>query len=231
MTPPPPAPNTGDVAPDVATTFLLAEHTRLCGLYVSTRETAERRVTLFLTLTTTIVGVSVAFYQLNVPIPQLLETALLSAIGISLLGLTTYHRLLERSVQSTEYLRAINRIHHYFIERAPDTEPYLFWAPYDNIPPYNSHGIGGIETREVILYIDCVAVGIAVALLLVVSNNALVLPAIIAAPIAFAIALLAHQQYERFLLVHQEKTKSTLVRFPLPRDRHPSTGQQINSGD
>ena len=33
-----------------ATTFLLAEHARLCELYLSTRETAERRVTLFLTL-------------------------------------------------------------------------------------------------------------------------------------------------------------------------------------
>src|SRR5688500_15584667 len=104
-----PTSNPTPEAADQATTFLLAEHGRLCQLYLSTRETAERRVTLFLTLTTTIVGVSVALTQLpGIQILQLLEMAFASAIGIFLLGVITFHRLLERSMQGTEYLRAIN---------------------------------------------------------------------------------------------------------------------------
>ncbi len=72
-------------AHDQATTFLLAEHARLCELYLSTRETAERRVTLFLTLTTSIVGVTVGLSQLGSQILnnlQLLELGLASAAGV-----------------------------------------------------------------------------------------------------------------------------------------------------
>ncbi len=226
-----PKPDLAPEPPDVATTFLLAEHSRLCELYLSTRETAERRVTLFLTLTTTIVGVSVALYQLRLPLTQMLETGIVSALGIFFLGITTYHRLLERGMQSTEYLRAINRIHHYFIERAPETEPYLFWAAYDNIPHYDPRGVGGAETREVILLIDCVFFGLAVGGVIVLIDLNLIVPAGIASWIAFSFCFLAHQRYERFMLDREEKRKSALVRYPLPPDRHPITGQQLTTND
>lgn len=223
-------------APDQATTLLLAEHTRLCELYLSTRETAERRVTLFLTLTTTIVGVSVALTQLpGIESLQLLEMALASAIGIFLLGIITFHRLLERSMQGTEYLRAINRIHHFFIERAPEIEPYLFWAPYDNNPRYDSRGVGGAETREVILLVDCVFLAIAVTLLITITGQVylsgldLLVWAIIGGAISFVIGFVAHQQYERVSLVREEKNKARIVRFPLPADERNETIKHMTS--
>lgn len=218
-------------APDQATTFLLAEHARLCELYLSTRETAERRVTLFLTLTTSIVGVSVALSQLGLPTAQLLELALASAIGIFLLGVITFHRLLERSMQGTEYLRAINRIHHFFVEQAPEIEPYLFWAPYDNIPHYDSRGVGGAETREVILLIDCVFLGVAVALLVTVFDVQLVVWAIVAGIVAFAVAFVAHQEYERLALAREEKRKAPLARFPLVSERRAVIEKQLTTNE
>lgn len=233
----PPTPTTPE-AQDQATTFLLAEHTRLCELYLSTRETAERRVTLFLTLTTTIVGVSVALTQLpGIQTLQLLEFALASAVGIFLLGIITFHRLLERSMQGTEYLRAINRIHRYFVERAPEIEPYLFWAPYDNIPRYDSRGVGGAETREVILLVDCVffatAVGLAVMILAQVSLSGLDLLvwAIVGWIIAFMLAFLAHQQYERVVLAREEKTKANIVRYPFPENERTETVKQLTTNE
>lgn len=214
-------------APDAqgqATTFLLAEHSRLCELYLSTRETAERRVTLFLTLTTTIVGVSVALSQLGIPTVQLLEVALASSLGIFFLGIITFHRLLERSMQGTEYLRAINRIHHYFVKHAPEIEPYLFWAPYDDIPRYDTRGVGGAETREVILLVDCIffaiIVGLAVTVLNQLQNGGFDLwfIAIVAGLVAFVIALFAHHRYERFVLAREEKSKAQIVRYPFPQN-------------
>jgi hypothetical protein len=201
-----------------ATTFLLAEHARLCELYLSTRETAERRATLFLTLTTTIVGVSVALTQLGIQTLQLLELALASTIGIFLLGVITFHRLLERSMQGTEYLRAINRIHHFFVERAPEIEPYLFWLPYDNLPRYDTRGVGGAETREVVMLIDCVFFGVAVGLVLVILNLSWLVWGIIAGVVAFGLAFIAHREYERIALAREERRKAALARFPLVSD-------------
>jgi hypothetical protein len=206
-----PASRTDD---DQATTFLLAEHSRLCELYLSTRETAERRVTLFLTLTTTIVGVSVALSQLNLGTVQLLETALAAALGIFALGVITFHRLLERSMQGTEYLRAINRIHHYFILHAPEIEPFLFWQPNDDNPRYDARGVGGAETREVILLVDCAAFAATVGLFVVVLDASLVGLAVLVALVAFVISFVAHQRYEQIILQREEKLKAPLIRYP-----------------
>ena len=197
-----------------ATTFLLAEHERLSELYLSTRETAERRVTLYLTLTTSIVGVSVALWQLGMPQLQVLEMLLAASVGIFLLGVITFHRLLERGMQGTEYLRAINRIHHYFVEHAPEIEPYLFWSPTDDNPRYDARGVGGAETREVIQLADCLFIAIAAALtaLLIAPNQTLVAFGVAAA--LFMISFAAHRWYEGFVLKREEKRKAALVRFP-----------------
>jgi len=195
---------------------LIAEHSRLCELYLSTRETAERRVTLFLTLTTTIVGVLVALYQFKLAPVQLLETAFAAATGIFLLGIITFHRLLERSMQGTEYLRAINRIHRYFVERAPEIAPYLYWAPYDDVPSYDARGVGGAETREVVLLIDCVFIGLAVGLGILIINDSWIAPALLLGLMGFGAAFAGHQGYERLVMGREEKLKQPLVQFPQP---------------
>lgn len=216
---------------DRAATFLLAEHTRLCELYLSTRETAERRVTLFLTLATTIVGVSVGLSQLGIGSVQLLEVAFASSFGIFLLGIITFHRLLERSMQGTEYLRAINRIHHFFVERAPEIEPYLFWSPHDNVPHYDARGVGGAETREVVLLIDCIFFGVSVGLAIVLVDTQLLVWGIIAGGVAFAFAFFAHQQYERLALMREEKRKAAIVRFPLVPEERASMEKQLTTNE
>lgn len=188
-------------------------------------------MTLFLTLTTTIVGVSVALYQFKLPLQSLEGTMLVSALGILLLGITTFHRLLERSMQGTEYLRAINRIHHYFIERAPQIEEYLFWAAYDNIPHYDQRGVGGAETREVIMVIDCAVAGAALGLGVLLIDSNLIVLAVLLGLVGFALSLIGHQGYERFTLNREERRKSSLVRFPLPPRHDTLTGQQMTTNE
>lgn len=195
-------------------TFLLAEHTRLSELYLATRETAERRVTLYLTLTTTIVGVSVALWQLGLQQTQLVEMILASAVGIFLLGFITFNRLLERGMRGTEYLRAINRIHRYFVEHAPETRPYLYWDAADDQPHYDSRGVGGVETREVVQIADCLFFAIATGMLILLIDFNQQLAALGAALVAFGVMFVAHRRYETVVLAREEKRKRAMVRFP-----------------
>ncbi len=201
------------VSQALATTFLLAEHARLCQLYLSTRETAERRATLFITLTTTILGAILALFQFGKGMDPF-ETALAGAIAIVLLGVTTFHRLLERSMQGTEYLRAINRIHRYFVERAPEVECYLYWPARDDLPRYDFRGVGGAETREIVVLIDSVFIGATVGLGVLIGDQSQLLAAIIAGVIAAVMAIWGHQAYEGLSMAHEERRKATLIHFP-----------------
>ncbi|MGB8644107.1 MAG: hypothetical protein WCF84_02640 [Anaerolineae bacterium] len=197
-----------------ATTFLLAEHTRLCALYLETRETADRRTTLFLTLTTTIVGVLVAAFQFKLAPRDFLETALAAAVGVVVLGAITFHRLLERSMQGTEYLRAINRIHRYFVERAPETEPYLYWPAFDDLPAYDLRGVGGAEQREIVVIIDGLFSGAMVALVVLIVDPSQVLVAAGAGVVGGLLAVLLHRQYEHLSMKREERRKKSQIRFP-----------------
>ncbi len=201
---------------ELATTFLLAEHTRLCELYLSTRDTAERRATLFITLTTTILGAIIALFQFGNQFGKMsfLETAFAGAVAIVLLGVTTFHRLLERSMQGTEYLRAINRIHRYFIDRAPEAEPYLYWPAHDDVPRYDFRGVGGAETREIIVLINSVFAGAVVGLGVLLFDEKQLLPAIVAGVVTGVLSAWAHQGYERFSMAREERRKVLLIHFP-----------------
>lgn len=199
---------------DPTTSFLLAEHTRLSELYLETRETADRRVTLFLTLTTTIAGALVALFQFKLPFTDFVETTLASAMGIVILGAITFHRVTERSMQGTEYLRAINRLHHYFVEHSPEIEAYLYWPAHDDIPHYDSRGVGGAETREIVMLIDSAFAGAAVVLAVLNADRAQVLLALALGAAAFGVAVYAHRRYERFVMAREERRKAALVRFP-----------------
>ncbi len=198
---------------ELATTFLLAEHTRLCQLYLSTRETAERRATLFITLTTTILGAIMALFQFGKGMDPF-ETALAGAIAIVLLGATTFHRLLERSMQGTEYLRAINRIHRYFVERAPEAECYLYWPARDDLPRYDFRGVGGAETREIVVLINSVFMGAVVGLGILVADQSQLLAAIVGGVVTAVVAIWGHQAYERWAMAHEERRKANLIHFP-----------------
>ncbi len=203
-------------ADDPATSFLLAEHERLAELYLSTREIAERRATLFLTLTTTAVGVIVALFQFKLPPLDFLETALAATVAVLLFGLITFHRLVERSMQGTEYLRAINRLHRYFVDSAPKIEPYLYWPAYDNVPRYDFRGVGGAETREIVALVDSFLVGAAISLAVLIREQRALLPAIALGFVALFAVLFAHRGYEHFAMTREERRKASLVQFPQP---------------
>ena len=200
---------------DTSTAFLLAEHERIVKLFLETRESAERRVTLYLTLVTGILTAGVAITQFA-GLETTLETALAAAAGLAVLGAVTFQRLLERSMQGTEYLRAINRIHHYFVERDPAIASYLFWPPYDNLPRYDRHGVGGVETREVVAFLNSgfsgVAVGLAFFLALGTGFVTVILTAVAVGVGVFGL----HVVYERSKFEREERTKTIHVKYPMP---------------
>ena len=69
-----------------------------------------------------------------------------------ILGILTFHRLIERRIRAVENLRALNRIHRYFVDRDARLVDYFYWPPCDDVPSF--HGRGGVFAglRDIIAF-------------------------------------------------------------------------------
>jgi hypothetical protein len=200
---------------DPSIEFLLKEHERLSDLFLYTRESAERRATLYLSLTTAVLGAFVAFTQLAMPFETTLETGILVLLGLVILGVITFHRLIERALQGVEYLRAINRLHHYFTARDADIEPYLFWPPYDDQPHYGRARFSSVEAREVIALLNSIFAGACVGAGVLFWARELAL-AIGMGLVLAVLAWFGQQWYESRRFRLEEIRRADQVKYPSP---------------
>lgn len=106
--------------------LLLREHERICELFIENRQMGERRTSLYLTLIAATTPVLAALGQYTRA--EFITTLHVVAMGVLLaLGFLTFYRLIERRVETINLLRAINRIHRYFVEHDPALANYLTW--------------------------------------------------------------------------------------------------------
>jgi hypothetical protein len=121
------------------------------------------------------------------------------------LGVFTFVRLVESSVEDIGYGRAINRIRHYYLELAGEEARYFMMSGYDDPPGVLANmGLGGgsrwqlfFTTASAISVVNSIVGGSGVAILLGVTLN---LPLGIAAAAGFAFAavsLALHMRYDR----------------------------------
>ena len=115
---------------------LLIEHERIASLYEHNVKMGDQLVITYLTAVSLAVTLLLGMREL---MPQsdsliLFEGAMLTIIISA--GLTTFRRLIERRVRAIEYLRAINRIHRYFVDKDSSIQQYLYWPASDDCPPY-----------------------------------------------------------------------------------------------
>jgi len=68
-------------------------------------------------------------------------------IIVVVVGMITFRRLIERRIRAIEYLRAINRIHRYFVDKDPKAQQYFYWPACDDCPPMHTKGtvLGGLR--------------------------------------------------------------------------------------
>jgi len=201
---------------DPSTEAMLAEHERLAEMYLYNAELGEKRASLYLTLLSAGAAILVGLAQFGAGAMSLLWPGAALLTVMLILGLFTFYRLIERRVRATEYLRAINRIHCYFVQNDPSLEPYFSWPPCDDVPSFKGGGSSLAGLRDVVAALNSLFVGI----LAFAAADAL-FPALhygfaaLVGAVVCAAAWLLHRLWETRSLRKAEEYAARYVRFPV----------------
>ncbi|MCG2768234.1 MAG: hypothetical protein L6435_07605 [Anaerolineae bacterium] len=175
----------------------------------------EKRTSLYLTLISAGGAVLIGIEQLGLDARSLLWTAALFLLMLLVVGLVTFQRLIERRTRATEYLRAINRVHRYFVDLDPSLKPYFYWPACDDVPSFGGNGGAFMGLRDVIAVLNSLFVGCLVVVIVIILWPGLGYTAAISlAVVAIAIAWFAHARYERRNCCQAATKAGKYVRFP-----------------
>ena len=132
-----------------------------------------------------------------------------------ILGLFTFYRLVERRIRASELLRAINRIHAYFVRHDPLLETYFYWPPCDDGPSFRGGGTPLAGLRDMVALLDSLFVGILAGAAATELWPALPYWTAALAGVATAVpAWVLHRLWERRSLSKAENSAARCVRFP-----------------
>lgn len=206
---------------DPSAEALLAEHDRIASLHLFNAEMGEKRIATYLTIVSIAVGALISITQLRLNVDALLELSAGILVGITALGVLTFVRLIERRANAVEYLRAINRIHAYFIYQDPSLEQFFSWPPCDDVPAFGSTKLLDFTgLRDVIAVLNSIFAAMLSGLLLFMMlftlgwllNLQYLLP-ILLGLLAFGVVLLLHHRFEKNELLKAEVKANVEVRF------------------
>ena len=138
---------------DPTSAILIAEHDRLVSLYQHNATMGDRFVATYLAVVSLAVVLIAGLRDLlpSSNMAMLIELTLL--IIVMTTGATIFRRLVERRIHAIEYLRAINRIHRYFVDQDPKSQRYFYWSACDDSPPIQIKGtvVGGLLDMVAVL--------------------------------------------------------------------------------
>jgi len=201
--------------------FMLAEYETLRDLRASLVSQGESRVNFLLA---TISGAVVALALVNQGAYSkdiVITINAMILVGLFLLGLITYLRLVHRGIAITVYTRGINRIRRYFVERVPDIGDYLILPTSDDVPSlryggFFSRGLGSVGLAGMVAIIDSIISVASVVLGLKIIFDQPIGIVLFAGLIAFAKTYLGHYVFHIVLL--RKANKETQVRFPMLKE-------------
>jgi hypothetical protein len=114
-------------------TTLTTEHFTLQGARSATVSESSARAALYVgSLSASLVALGFVA-QLSAAGDTFRVFALVVLPTVFMLGLFTFARLVESSIEDLFYGRAINRIRHYYVERAGPESRYFVLSPHDDI--------------------------------------------------------------------------------------------------
>jgi hypothetical protein len=142
---------------------MLAEHERLSSLYLYNSEMGEKRASLYLTLISASTAVLFGLAQFRPDVRYLVWSGIGLVAGMLVVGLVTFQRLVERRIRATEFLRAINRIHRYFVQKDRELELFYFWPPCDDVPTFVGKRMPLSGLRDLIAVMNGLFAGVLVA--------------------------------------------------------------------
>jgi hypothetical protein len=204
-------------------TMLTTEHFTLQGARSQTVSESGARSALYLgSVSSTLIALGfVSQVSEGGDVFQLFSLGALPTLFF--LGIFTFVRLVESSVEDIGYGRAINRIRHYYLELAGDESRYFMLSGYDDAPGVLANMSIAPGSRWQLFFTTASAIGVvnsivggsAIAILLGVTLD---LPLGVAAAAGFAFAALslrAHVRYDR--VRHEEAAQRIDPLFPSPQ--------------
>jgi hypothetical protein len=201
---------------DPSSEAMLAEHERISGLYLHNVEMGEKRTSLYLTVISSGTLILLGLAQFRSDMTFLLWPSIGFLIVMILLGLLTFQRLIERRVEGIRYLRAINRIHRYFVEKDPSLEQFYEWAACDDFPAFiQSEDTAFSGLRDIIALLNSLLVGFLIGEMVYAAlrSASYLVWYMLLGLIAVVIAWIWQQKYENDRLSYAEKIAVDHVRF------------------
>jgi hypothetical protein len=204
---------------DPSTEALLAEHERVSGLYLYNADIGEKRTSLYLTLISVGSAVFLGMVQFGVDRTLLLWSAVGFLAVVLLVGSLTFQRLIERRIRSTQYLRAVNRIHCYFAQKDPAIRPYYSWPPCDDVPSFVTR-VGVLSgLRDVVAVLNSLFAGATFAVIgLALGSTLHLVMSICLGGAGAMVAWFLQQRHEARKLAQAETESAQYVRFPRDED-------------
>jgi hypothetical protein len=207
-----------------STQILIAEHQRLSELYIYNSEMGEKRTTTYLSVISLIAAGMIGLTQF-VDTHLLFWPSLGLIAGMLILGMLTFQRLIERRIRCVENLRAINRIHRYFVDKDPALANFFYWPACDDVPSFRSKGAAFAGLRDILAFLNSLFLGfLAGALLANTEWNPPMLVDLLVGCVTAVVSWVLHQAFEGKMLDRAETDALVEdVRFPLSPPGEPSS--------
>jgi len=145
--------------------MLLAEHSRLASLYQHNADMGDKYVSIYLTIVSAAAAFLAGLQRLAAPSAAIVSVELALFLVVLFVGVTTFARLLERRIHAIEYLRAINRIHRYYVDRDPEIQQYFYWPAQDDHPSMQIRGALFEGLWDTVAFLNSLVVALAVGAL------------------------------------------------------------------
>ena len=188
--------------PQAAVTIMTTEHFNLQTARSATISESNGRTSIFLGAVSA--GLVALAFAGQTSRSTLLTFGLVLFPVLSFLGLVTFERVLQSSIEDTLYLQRINRIRRFYHEAAPGLSGYLgVAASTDDIAAVLALD-GYLRSRwQVVLsavgmigVINSVLLGAVGGLAVAAIASGPLWPSILVAAVVFAIAMVLHQRYQ-----------------------------------
>ncbi len=155
------------VAPPALIPILTTEHFTLQTARGVIMSEIGSRATIYLTAVSSSV-VALAFVTSLSESPQAVRGFILVLLPVlAFMGFVTKARLVQLSYTDFHYVRAINRIRHFYVDVAPESAPYFMLSTHDDVPGVvqsafyqNGRRMGVMTASVMIAVVNYVIVGL-----------------------------------------------------------------------
>lgn len=186
-----------------ASTFVTTEHFTLQGARAATISETNGRASIFLSSVSA--GLVAIAFAGQTSRPALYTFALVLFPVLSFLGLVTFRRTLQTSIDDTIYLQRINRLRRFYLDTVPELSHYISRpAPDDDVAAVlRSEGYRGgswqtmLSVPGTVGLLTSVLLGVTVGFVAAVLTDDSLWAATIAGVAVFVAAAVLHHRYER----------------------------------